>query len=123
MRCTGCSKEIKDIHVAKCPYCGLIGFWFELPTICDICRGTFNKVHIHHINGRHKDDIFNNKIKICEICHFKVHHGMTAKRPGRKNKSSGSQANYISQLLILYYRDKLLINQEKIKEDKNAKYL
>ena len=64
-------KDKKAIEAARKPYCEYCG-----------CSSTSIAYHVHHIKskGSGGDDIPDNLINLCCICHFKVHNGNIARR-------------------------------------------
>lgn len=55
---------------------------FEHPVECRICHRHFYNLDIHHIDGNHKNDVIENRIRICAKCHANIHH--PSKNRGKK---------------------------------------
>jgi len=73
---------------------------------CELCKGNFLLLHVHHKDGKKYNNNDNNLIKICGQCHSIIHHGITKKdrcdiKNGRRFRKYGNNPELIEKLLEL----------------------
>lgn len=54
---------------------------------CEICEST-EKLHVHHVNGKHNDNAINNLMYLCSKCHLNKAHEYARDGNGRFIKST-----------------------------------